>query len=135
MNNPTIFCMLSSHFRSECFFSACFVCDLDIIMLPFRRYVVGFSPMCRWLLADMPLASRRYAVGFSPICRWHFADMPSAFRRYVVGFSAIFHWLDTLFEICFRVIFWNSMTYFIYLITGLILTCRQYRCKCWHSQC
>jgi hypothetical protein len=91
--------MLSSLFRSECLFSACFVRDLDNITLPFRRYAVGFSPMFRW----------------------HFADMSLAFRRYVVGFSAIFHWLDTLFEICFRVIFWNSMTYITYLITGLIL--------------
>jgi len=47
-------------------------------MLPFRRYAVGFSPMYRWLLADVPLASRRYAVGISPICRRHFGDIPLA---------------------------------------------------------
>lgn len=45
-------------------------------------YYVTFSPLCRWLLADVPLAYRRYAVGFSAIFHWLFGDIPLAWYAF-----------------------------------------------------
>ena len=78
---------------------------------------MGNAVLTKWRvdIAETALAFRRYVIGFSPICHWLFGDIPMPFRDNCRRWKP----LDSAH---FNVIDWCTAIWLIRFITGVIWT-------------